>query len=337
MGSTDSRRFEAIVAIFGRVTAYPGSTTRRPPVARSAERPARARFPRVSGLSPARQALVLGAFTAACLAVFAVATPQGALALGATSAKSQAHKRARLPIVPRHGRQFVPAVGDWEGISGGLPASFELAYKPSYAVFGTPYGYEDLLTFGPSFSPSPTGCPLSTSATGAGVIGENDVTPLGPGGVFPLAKLDVSGGVRSSTEATLTERLVWPSAPEYAACPKSWSWKLRPASRRAVRDGTWTVQLQNGETQTVEVKAGGRAVEGLAFPSAVGACQGPLGGADMFIAADGIATYSEPAGQVGISLDFSSPDAASGQFSFPAAACGSVTIAMTASLTKASG
>ncbi len=291
----------------------------------------------MSGLASARQPLLSAAFTAVCLAVLAMTTPPAAFALQATSAKSNAHKRGRLPIFPRHGRPFVPAVGDWEGIAGGLAASFELAYEPSYAVFGTPHGYQDLITFGLAFSPSPTGCPLSSSATGAGVIGEGDITPLGRGGVFPLAKLDVSGGVRSPTEATLTERLVWPSAPEYAACPKSWSWKLRPASRRAVRDGIWTVRLQNAETQTVEVKAGGRVIEGLAFPSAVGACQGPLGGADMFIAADGIASYSEPAGQVGISLDFSSFDAASGQFSFAAAGCGTVTIAMTASLTKASG
>jgi len=268
------------------------------------------------------------------LTVFA--SPAGAIAArpGVTPAVQASHRRARLPIRPRRGRPFVPALGNWEGVVEGHAASFELTYEPAYVAFrDSPYGYEDLVSFAPAYSPSAGACPVSTSSTGFGVVGEHDITPLGAGGVFPLAKQDIFGGVVATAVASLRERFVWPHEREFAACPAGFAWTLHPAPRREVRDGAWHVTI-GGEVQTVTVSGGGRVLANLGFPTVPGCGAGTLGSVDLYIPGDGVVGYAEPASGTALTLTFSSPVSANGQFTVSTAECGARTLAISAALAK---
>lgn len=262
------------------------------------------------------------------LAVAAVFLLAGSLAVA-----PPARARPR-PAIVAHGHRFVPDTGNWDGSApGGFAASFELGYKPSNAIFGSPYSYGDLLTFTPSFSPSPTGCPVAAESTAYGVVGEGALFALKREGGFGLTKSDLFGGIVGSTRAVLTQREQWPPGAEFAQCPRSITWTFHPAPRRSVRDGSWALHLRGGETQMAKVLGGGRALNSVALPN-VGECGGGLGSVTLFISADGVAKFSEPGAITSVTITFDTPTSANGEISEATATCGVEKFPLIAMLTK---
>jgi len=241
----------------------------------------------------------------------------------------------RVPIFPRHGRPFRPVLGNWEGAASlGEGASFELAYAPRYAVFGSAYSYRDLVAFSPSFEASPSGCPVAADSTGYAVFGENGMYPLNRVAGFGLSRYLLSGGVVSARRAVLVQREAWPPGLEYAHCPSTLTWTFHPEARRPVKDGEWTIDVQGTAPQRTNVLAGGRIVKSVELPN-VGECNAAAGGVSLLIAGNGEAQFAEPGNPTSIRLAFTSPTQASGSVSIPTQSCGLRTFALTASLTKA--
>jgi hypothetical protein len=262
----------------------------------------------------------------------AAAVACGAGALGAIACAPAAQARIRPAIRPPHRRPFVPVLGDWEGTTaGGYRASFELVYRRAFGVYGTPYGWADLTLFSPSYSPAGGACSASSTATGFTDYAAGAATPLARGGGLGLARDGLLGGLTGARRASLTEEMRWPPEAQFAACPRSIRWRFHPAVRRPVDDGEWTLQLQDGETQKVEVLAGGRGLVGLGFPN-VGECAGTTGGLDLFIAPDGVASYGEA--PTGFHLTFTSPTTLSGEISLATLNCGVRSFAVSGSLAE---
>jgi hypothetical protein len=226
----------------------------------------------------------------------------------------------------------VPTLGDWEGTTaGGYHASFELVHRPRFALFGSPYGFEDLTLFAPSYSPANGACPTSRSASGLTAYASGKAYPLARGGGFRLAPDGLLGGLAGARRASLTQRMSWPPEAEFAACPRSIHWRFHPAARKTVDDGEWTLHVQGGETQKLQVVGGGRGLVGLAFPS-VGECGGTTGALDLFIAPDGVASYSEA--PTDFHVAFASPTTVGGQIALATLSCGVRRFAVTGSLRK---
>ncbi|MGA2321976.1 MAG: hypothetical protein ABSG95_14780 [Solirubrobacteraceae bacterium] len=239
----------------------------------------------------------------------------------------------RVPITPRHGRPFLPAIGDWEGTFAGYSASFELTYEPQYVSFRRPpYGYEDLTLLKPAVDPQEPGCPFAPRSASWDVIAQNEPAPLGVGGSFPLAGFRVSGGIEGPDSASISTREEFPGR-KSAACVRTLRWTMHPAQRRTVDDGSWMLRFSDGETEQFSVSDGGRLATGIGYPAALGKCGGPIGSVDLFVGASGIASFHEPRERLAVSLNFSA-EAAGGQIIASAARCGARRLAMSASLTE---
>lgn len=209
----------------------------------------------------------------------------------------------------------------------GFPASFSLAYSRRLAVHGhPPYGFQDMTLL------EPTTCPAASFRYSDAVISARPaLTPLGGAGRFPLGSFGVTGSLTGGTAATLRasyQLLAEPGGP--AGCSGTLVWRMRPAHRRAVADGTWAVRFSDGETSTFTVGTGGRLVTGIASPGSAPGCGGQMGGADVFIAANGTAGFVEPGGFT-ISLAFAGTTA-SGTLTFGSACA----VTLTATLAKRS-
>jgi hypothetical protein len=248
-----------------------------------------------------------------------IAVP-GTLAIGPMRAR-------HAPIISSDQRPFVPTVGDWEGTVEGYPASFQLIYEPAnFALHLPPYGFEDLATL------TPSSCPLAANKYVEAVIAESELTPLGPGGSFPLASDGIAGGVHGPKSATLSRQFDTGAGVRANGCRGTLTWAMHPANRQSVRDGSWTLRFADGESEPFTVSAGGRLAEGIAFPAAVAHCGGPFGDINLFIAPSGTATMREPGGLFAASLSFTGANA-SGRFT-ASKRCGAFHLAMTASLMK---
>ncbi len=237
------------------------------------------------------------------------------------AARAQAASSSALPPITssRHG-SFVPKVGDWEGTVGGYPASFELVYAPEYAALGRPsYGYEDLTTLDPS------SCPLAANEYSVGVVGDEEPTPLGPGGSFPLAAEGIGGGIAGSSSATLSSSFATGS--RRAGCVGTLTRAMHPATRRTVQKGPWTLRFSDGESDSFQVTAGGRAATGIDFPPGLARCGGPRGNLNLFINATGAARLSGPRGSFVVALKFKGPRRASGRMTAPGSRCGVLSLA----------
>jgi hypothetical protein len=267
---------------------------------------------------------------AACAGVIAAAllgSPAGAAATPAAATHEVVS--AALPPISAPGQgPFVPRVGDWEGTVGGYPASFELVYEPTYVAFGgPPYGYEDLTTV------DPDSCPLAANRYSVGVVGEDDVTPMGVGGSFPLAGEGITGGIVGSSSATLSSSFDTGTGTGGAACRGTLMRAMHPATRRTVDDGAWTLRFADGESQTFTVSAGGRLAIGIDFPAALGRCGGPRGNVNLFIAAGGAASVRGPRGAYALRLSFTGVNRASGRIT-AAGRCRAFELAMKATLSS---
>jgi hypothetical protein len=237
----------------------------------------------------------------------------------------------RAPIVSSGHRPFVPRLGDWEGAVEGYPASFELVYQPGNLAFHLPpYGFADMATI------MPASCPPTPNRYVESVIGEHELTPLGPGGSFPLASDGITGGLRGSESASLSRKFDTGREGSARGCRGTLTWVMHPASRRTVQDGSWTLRFGDGESEPFTVLAGGRLASGIAFPSVLAHCGGPFGNVNLFVSPSGAAAVREQAGQFAMSLRFTGADAASGQLR-ASKRCGAFHLAMTASLAKAAG
>jgi hypothetical protein len=237
-----------------------------------------------------------------------------------------------LPAISSPGQSpFVPVIGDWEGSVDGFPASFELVYEPTYAYYGRPpYGFEDLTTI------EPDSCPIAANRYSVSVVGQNDATPLGVGGSFPLAGEGITGAMLGASSATLSSTFDTGTGRGGASCAGTLTTAMHPANRRTVDDGAWTLRFADGESQTFTVSAGGRAAIGIDFPAALGRCGGPSGNLNLFIGATGTASLRGPRGAFALRLSFTGANRASGRITAPAGRCHAFSLAMKATLSGSS-
>lgn len=248
----------------------------------------------------------------------------GALA----SAHAHAVSASDAPITAPGHSPFVPKLGDWEGTVGGYPASFELASEPSYLAFGLPpYGYQNLTTV------MPDSCPTASDRYAVGVIGEHDVTPLGVGGSFPLARDGITGAISGPSSAALSRRFDTSGGSAKPGCRGALTWAMHPAVREPVDDGAWALRFVGGETQPFSVSGGGRLALGVVFPASLGRCGGPQGDVNLFIGPGGAASVKRPHGALTLRLGFTSATTATGQVTARTERCGAFHLAMAASVT----
>jgi hypothetical protein len=185
-------------------------------------------------------------------------------------------------IQPRSGRAFVPSVGDWEGAADGFAASFELSYDPLLRRrAGIPqYGVSHVVLL------RPDSCPVNPTSYAEEVIGGLTPGQIGAYGSLNLQSFGLLGTVTGAGSATVSGR--------YSAltCAGVLTWQMHPAQRVAVTDGLWTARFSDGESERFVVEAGGRLAVSLRLPVALARCNGLRGAVDLFIAADGTATYT---------------------------------------------
>jgi hypothetical protein len=195
-------------------------------------------------------------------------------------------------VTPRHGKPFVPARGDWEGTVGGFAASFELTGDTAlHRQAGLPpYGIRNLVMLRPS------GCPVSTSHYTESIVTGKVPVALGRYGSLNLASFHLAGSLTGARGATLSGSY----AP--GGCHGRLIWRMRPASRRSVDDGAWTVHFADGERDSFVVQAGGRLATGVGLPRTVATCNGLEGSLDAFIGPQGDAAVSQ--GGVRLTLHF---------------------------------
>src|SRR5450631_3928746 len=207
----------------------------------------RARFP------ARRRARLAG--TAALIVTAALGVAGAALAAGpsagtpAATVPSTTTTTTPLPAIERRrGTAFVPAVGDWEGTAGGFPASFELVYGPKlHPPSGIlRYGLLDIVALRPS------SCPRDTSRYSEQIFDGRNPSELQAGGTLALSRFGLGGGLTGSRAATLS------SAPASPACAGRLTWRMHPATRTVVPDGSWTAHFPGHQTERFTVQAGGR-------------------------------------------------------------------------------
>ena len=200
-------------------------------------------------------------------------SPAGAAVAGPASARSVAPA-----IRPPHGLPFHPTLGDWEGSIGGYSASFELAIARGRRHTG--YGIRNLVVT------EPQTCPARGSRYREALLTPGTPLRLAAFGSLGLARFGFGGGLSGSGSATLTR------AYRIGPCHGTLRWRMRPATRREVQDGPWRARFPGGATASFRVRGGGRLAIGITLPAALRACNGIVGGIDLFIGADGTASLS---------------------------------------------
>lgn len=218
-----------------------------------------------------------------------------ALALAATPALSS----PRPSVVPRHGRPFVPVLGDWEGTVGGFPASFGLAFDPKLSAHGgRQYGFSSVVAL------RPNACPASSHRYSEDVITGGRLIGLGSFGTFALSGVGFAGSLTAAGSATLETE--YHAGSGTGSCRGMLSWRMHPANRRVVPDGRWKLSFRDGELESFQVQAGGRLATSLRLPSELTRCSGATGSVDLFIGPDGLARITQPGVQMSIRFSGSS-------------------------------
>jgi hypothetical protein len=182
------------------------------------------------------------------------------LAMLALAPPATAHPRR--PAIRVHGHRFVPVTGDWEGTADGYPASFELSYAPFYSI---PYGLNDLVRM------APADCPLGVFPPTSPVIDGGGLAELDPGGSLGAGQYNVHGGLTGARTATLWSKITYAgTAP--ASCFRRLTFRMHPARRTKVDDGTWAVRSTGAGAQKLSVTAGGRLASPLFIPPSTDVC-----------------------------------------------------------------
>lgn len=211
--------------------------------------------------------------------------------------------------------RFAPVTGDWEGRVDGFPASFELVYRPLFAPLYNrpPYGFQNLVIF------APASCPITAGSHTETTISEGPfLTPLSPGGGFGLAKSrKIRGGLIGARSAKIAYPLHLRTAAAGVRCPFKLTWRLHPAHRRPVSDGTWRLTYSTGESVRFKVLAGGRLAAGIPLPKALRrpSCPAVGGRVDLFVRPHRAAVDAEAGRGLSIELSFTSSSTAKGKLS----------------------
>jgi hypothetical protein len=250
----------------------------------------------------------------------------GTLALAPTAA---AHPRR--PAIRVHGHRFVPVTGDWEGTADGYPASFELSYAPFYSI---PYGLNDLVRM------APTSCPAAVLPPASPVIDGGGLAALDPGGSLGAGQYNVHGGLTGARTATLWSKITYAGTGS-ASCVHRLTFRMHPARRTKVDDGTWAVGYTGAGAQKLSVTAGGRLASPLAVPPSTDVCYpnylappAELGDSmQLFIGPSGLATSQFGYWGITATVRFGRATL-SGQLAINNQTCHDSTFPLTGSLTK---
>jgi hypothetical protein len=253
----------------------------------------------------------------------------GMLALAPTAA---AHPRR--PAIRVHGHRFVPVTGDWEGTADGYPASFELSYAPFYSI---PYGLNDLVRM------APTSCPAGVLPPVSPVIDGGGLASLDPGGSLGADRYNVHGGLTGARTATLWSKITYAGTVP-PTCVRRLTFRMHPARRTKVDDGTWSLRYTGGGAQKLSVTGGGRLASPLAIPPSTDVCYpnyptppGELGDSlQLFIGRSGVATSQFGYYGIAATLRFRKTTL-SGQLAINNQTCHDSTFPLTGSLTKHAG
>lgn len=209
--------------------------------------------------------------------------------------------------------RLVPALGDWEGTTHGLPVSFAVHRVPRFATqyHTAPYGFTDLVIDRPCQGAGQTGF----TGAGWGTLG-----PILENGAFDERRYPV----RITTSRTGAMTL-------HTRCDGRVTWRLRPVHRAPVSDGVWTLHYGDGESAPFTVTAGGRVSSSLVGPASALAACGYLGagGGSFFITAGGALTFSNPAESLVLALHFAGPRA-TGAVTFSGPQCGPTRLVLSA-------
>lgn len=226
---------------------------------------------------PAAAPVILGAAVlAAVMVATASAQPPRAAVTTATAPRTQPARPTPPAIQPKHGRPFIPVQGDWEGTANGFAASFNLVLDAVHQQrAGVPrYGIQDLVML------RPLACPPDPAHYGESILGGRLPSALGDHGSLGLSRFGLLGQFTGNRSATLQARY------SLRACHGMLTWHLRPAVRRTVADGTWTLH-SGSEQSTFRVRAGGRLATAIRLPKAIATCNGLQGTLDVFIGTQG--------------------------------------------------
>jgi hypothetical protein len=181
------------------------------------------------------------------------------------------------PIQPQQGRPFTPTQGNWEGMAGGLGASFQLGFDPGSGR----YVLTRLVLL------RPNACPTDPARYSEFFLQAPARVPLGPSGSLRFGAAGVHTALTGTGAATLT------STYRIGSCTGTLTWHMRPARRVAVQDGAWTVRFGGGPSARFSVGSGGRLARAIPLPSPPSGCSGLRGAVDLFISASGRATFSQ--------------------------------------------
>lgn len=191
--------------------------------------------------------------------------------------------------MPRHGRPFVPVLGEWEGTVNGFPASFGLGFDPKLSSQGgRQYGLSSVVAL------RPNACPASPQRYSEDVISAKRLIGLGNFGAFALSGVGFAGSLTGARSARLA------TSYDAGSCRGTLSWRMHPANRRAVPDGRWRLSFRDGEQESFQVQAGGRLATSLGLPSELTRCSGATGSVDLFIGPGGLATVTQSDAQISI-------------------------------------
>jgi hypothetical protein len=259
-----------------------------------------------------------------------------ALALGALLITT-AGAAPRTTIAPRGHSGFAPAVGDWDGMIGGLRASFELVRYPHGTAFGASgFAIRDLVY------QSPTTCSAITDPALSTFVAYADSPPpfvlVGADGRFPFGTRPLYGSFSSPTQAAISEGYTIGSPGTAGRCSGRLRFSLAPAHRVPAADGTWRLTAADGSGGSFSVRADGRIAYGLPLSSITAHCGAGTspgsftGQVALFIRPDGTAseTVTGSGARIALNLRFVSATSATGQYVASATGCTPTTLAFTA-------
>ncbi len=280
--------------------------------------------------------------TAARLAGIALlALLAGGAAVGASATARGSHASSTLS--PGGRSAFVPAVGDWEGTLGGLHASFELLRYPHGQAYGaSAFAVRDLVYQRPATCPASLTDPnLSTFVAYA------DSPPpyvlVSSDGRFPFDARPLYGSITGPAHAAVDEAFTVGRPGSRTGCSGHLRFALAPAHRVPVADGTWRLTAQDGSGATFTVRGAGRIAYAIPLSSIVAHCSNGTtpgsfsGELALFIHPNGTAggATSGNGALMAVSLRFTGPASATGQYLAGAAGCSSTTLAFSATRVSA--